>query len=80
MLWEFFLVPDILGEQMEQRSKLKAEARVETVQEEYEPIEDVRDVERFVDHAREMVRSVNHSTKSAVRRANALQSTATGMF
>lgn len=76
MLWEFFLVPDIQAEQMEIRSKLKAQARAETVQEEYEPIEDVRDVERFVEHAREMVRSVNHSTKSAVRRANALQCSA----
>ncbi|KAF7884216.1 uncharacterized protein EAF02_004552 [Botrytis sinoallii] len=70
MLWEFFLVPDIQAEMMEQRSKLKAEARVETVREEYQPIGDVRDVEQFVDHARDMVRSVNYSTKSVARRAN----------
>ncbi|TGO58057.1 hypothetical protein BCON_0059g00360 [Botryotinia convoluta] len=70
MLWEFFLVPDIQAEMMEQRSKLKAEARIETVREEYQPIGDVRDVEQFVDHARDMVRSVNYSTKSVARRAN----------
>ena len=78
MLWEFFLVPDIQAEMMEQRSRLKAEARVETVREEYEPVGDVRDVEQFVDHAREMVRSVNYSTKSLARRANSLRTSITG--
>lgn len=80
MLWEFFLVPDIQAEMMEQRSKLKAEARVENVREEYQPIGDVRDVEQFVDHARDMVRSVNYSTKSVARRANMVATVTTGMF
>lgn len=73
MLWEFFLVPDIQADMMEKRSKLKAEARVERLREEYEPVEDVKDVEQFVDHARDMVRSVNYATKSVVRRTNALR-------
>lgn len=72
MLWEFFLVPDLQGDLMEQRSKLKAETRVEKIREEFEPLEDMREVEQFVDHARDMVRSVNHSTKSVARRANGL--------
>ncbi|CAD6506260.1 BgTH12-07187 [Blumeria graminis f. sp. triticale] len=72
MLWEFFLVPDIQADMMEQRSRLKAQARIEKVREEYEPVADVRDVEQFVDHAREMVRSVNYSTKSVARRANVM--------
>jgi hypothetical protein len=80
MLWEFFLVPDIQADMMEQRSKLKAEARIETVREEYEPVEDIRDVEQFVDHARENVRSVNYSTKSLARRANTMRISITGMF
>ena len=80
MLWEFFLVPDIQADMMEQRSNAKAEARVETVRDEYEPVEDVRDVEQFVDHAREMVRSVNYSTKSVARRANMVRSATTGIF
>ncbi|KAH9216766.1 hypothetical protein DL95DRAFT_334900 [Leptodontidium sp. 2 PMI_412] len=79
MLWEFFLVPDIQADMMEQRSKLKAETRIETVREEYEPVEDVRDVERFVDHARDMVRSVNYSTKSVARRANMVRATTTDL-
>ncbi|KKY39880.1 putative vps9 domain [Diaporthe ampelina] len=82
MLWEFFLVPDLQPDMMEQRSKLKAETRAEKVRDELEPLEDVREVEQFVDHARENVRGVNHSTKSVARRTNivgnsafALQST-----
>ncbi|RDW89065.1 hypothetical protein BP6252_01097 [Coleophoma cylindrospora] len=80
MLWEFFLVPDIQAEMMDQRSKLKAETRVETVREEYEPIEDIRDVEQFVDHARDMVRSVNYSTKSVARRTNMVKTASTDLY
>lgn len=78
MLWEFFLVPDIQLGMMEQRSNLKAETRAEKVREEYEPVKDVREVEQFVDHAREMVRSVNYSTKSVARRVNAIGIVASG--
>jgi hypothetical protein len=78
MLWEFFLVPEIQADMMEKRSRLKAETRVEKVREEYEPIEDVRDVEQFVDHARDMVRSVNYATKSVIRRTNSLRTITTG--
>ncbi|KAI9737306.1 MAG: hypothetical protein M1818_005839 [Claussenomyces sp. TS43310] len=80
MLWEFFLVPDIQAEMMERRSQLKAETRVEKIREEYEPIEDIRDVEQFVDYAREMVRNVNHATKSVIRRTNALCTSATDLY
>ncbi|CAK7270647.1 hypothetical protein SEPCBS57363_004208 [Sporothrix epigloea] len=71
MLWEFILVPDIQPDMMTQRSKLKAEARTEKVQDELAPLEDLVEVERFVDHARELVRGVNYSTKSVLRRTNA---------
>lgn len=80
MLWEFFLVPDIQADMMEQRSKLKAETRVEKVRDEYEPVEDVRDVEQFVNHARDMVRSVNFSTKSLARRANTVRTSTTDLY
>lgn len=79
MLWEFFLVPDIQAEQMEERSNLKAQARIEKIREEYEPVDDIRDVERFVEHAREMVRSTNYSTKSVIRRTNAIRGAVIGM-
>ncbi len=80
MLWEFFLVPDLQPEMMEQRSQLKAETRAEKVRDELEPLEDVREVEQFVDHAREMVRGVNYSTKSVARRASAAGGAASGTF
>lgn len=78
MLWEFFLVPELQLDTMRERSKLKAEARVERVRDEYEPITDVREVEQFVNHARDMVRGVSHSTKSVTRRANSTGVAAAG--
>jgi hypothetical protein len=80
MLWEFFLVPELQLDMMEQRTLLKTEARAEKVRDEYEPVEDVREVEQFVNHAREMIRSVNYSTKSATRRANNLGLVAAGTY
>ncbi|KAK4105437.1 hypothetical protein N658DRAFT_563872 [Parathielavia hyrcaniae] len=70
MLWEFFLVPDLQLETMAERSKLKADALMEKVHDEFEPVEDLREVEQFIDHARDMVRSVHFSTRSVARRAN----------
>ncbi|KAK0731113.1 hypothetical protein B0H67DRAFT_548932 [Lasiosphaeris hirsuta] len=70
MLWEFFLVPDLQLDVMAERSKLKADALVEKVHDELDPVEDLREVEQFVDHARDMVRSVHFSTRSVARRAS----------
>jgi ankyrin repeat protein len=78
MLWEFFLVPDLQLDMMAERSKLKADALMEKVHEEYEPVEDLREVEQFVDHARDMVRSVHFSTRSVARRASALGNVVNG--
>lgn len=80
MLWEFFLVPDLQTDMMESRSRLKAAIRAEKVREELEPLEDIREVELFVDHARDMVRSVNYSTKSVARRANAIGVVANDLY
>ncbi|KAH0563354.1 hypothetical protein GP486_002073 [Trichoglossum hirsutum] len=80
MLWEFFLVPDIQPEMMAERSKRKAETRAENVKDDYAPIEDVKDVEVFIAHAREMVRGVNYSTKSVIRRVNKLRAIATDVY
>ncbi|KAI0002783.1 VPS9 domain-containing protein [Xylariaceae sp. FL0662B] len=80
MLWEFFLVPDLQADMMEQRSRLKAEIRVEKIRDELEPLEDVREVEQFVDHARDMVRGVNYHTKSVARRANAIGVVANDLY
>ncbi|KAI4176561.1 MAG: hypothetical protein LQ346_007851 [Caloplaca aetnensis] len=68
LLWEFILFPEIQSEMMEERSRKKAEVRAENIKEQYEPVENVQDVESFVGHAREALRGVNHSTKSVMRR------------
>ncbi|KAG9253490.1 uncharacterized protein F5Z01DRAFT_657325 [Emericellopsis atlantica] len=80
MLWEFFLVPELQLDTMRERSKLKAETRMERVRDEYEPVEDMREVEQFVNHAREMVRGVSYSTKSVTRRANSVGLAAADMY
>ncbi|KAF2866765.1 hypothetical protein BDV95DRAFT_583756 [Massariosphaeria phaeospora] len=74
MVWEFFLVPDIDSSMLAERSARKAELRIERVREEYAPIFDVREVELFVQHARESVRSLHHASKSVLRRTNKLRS------
>ncbi|KAL8921035.1 MAG: hypothetical protein Q9208_005926 [Pyrenodesmia sp. 3 TL-2023] len=68
LLWEFILFPEIQSDMMEERSRKKAEVRAENIKEQYEPIENVHEVESFVGHAREALRGVNHSTKSVMRR------------
>lgn len=70
MVWEFFLVPDIDPTMLAERSKRKAEIRVENVRDDYDPVEDTREVELFVSHAKEQVRGVSHATKSLIRRTN----------
>lgn len=77
-LWEFFLVPEVQPAMMAERSEKKAEIRVEKVKEEYEPVQDVKDVELFVGHATEMVRGVNHLTKSVIRRVNNIRNISAG--
>jgi ankyrin repeat protein len=79
MLWEFFLVPDLQSDMMDERSKLKAETRAETVRDELTPLEDVREVEQFVNHAREMVRSIHFSTRSVARRTSIIANATSGM-
>ena len=68
LLWEFILFPEIQPDMMAERTRKKAEIRTENIRDEYEPVDDVRDVSSFVEHARESIRGVNHATKSVVKR------------
>ena len=79
LLWEFILVPELQPDMMAERSVKKSDIRQEKVKEEYTPMEDFRDVETFVSHARESIRGVNHSTKSVLRRINGIRNASTGM-
>ena len=78
LLWEFILFPEIQPEMMAERSRKKAEIRAENIRDEYEPIDDVKDVESFVGYARETLRPVNHSTKSVLRRVTHIQNSSIG--
>ena len=73
LLWEFILFPEIQPEMMAERSRKKAEIRTENIREDYEPVEDVREVSTFAEHARESIRGVNHSTKSVLRRSTSIR-------
>lgn len=73
LLWEFILFPEIQPEMMAERSRKKAEIRNENIREDYEPVEDVREVSTFAEHARESIRGVNHSTKSVIRRSTSIR-------
>ncbi|KAL9106747.1 MAG: hypothetical protein Q9227_008246 [Pyrenula ochraceoflavens] len=73
MLWEFFLVPDMHTAIMGQRAMLKSKILSETITEEYEAATDVRDIEQFITHSKDMVRSVNAATRSLIRRGHSLR-------
>lgn len=75
MLWEFFLVPDMLQEQMAERAQLKAELVREKIADDYDPLiskSDMNAVDGLVSHSRNIVRKVNISTRSVIRKGHAL--------
>ena len=74
MLWEFFLVPDMLQEQMAERARMKAELVREKINDEYDPLTSRTDmvaVDSLVSHSRDMVRKINISTRSVIRKGHA---------
>ncbi|KAF2173251.1 hypothetical protein M409DRAFT_49723 [Zasmidium cellare ATCC 36951] len=70
LVWEFFLVPELDAEMLTERSKRKAEARIENVRDDYEPVTDTQEVENFVAFAREQVRGVTQAVKKTIRSTN----------
>lgn len=80
LLWEFFLVPEMQQESLIERSKKKAELRVERVREDYVPVQDVREVEMFVSFAKDSVRSITAASRSVARRTTALRTAITGII
>jgi hypothetical protein len=79
MVWEFFLVPDIEPAMLAERSNRKSQSRIERIRDEYTPLYDVREVELFVQHARESVRSVHHASRSVLRRTNKMRNAASDL-
>lgn len=70
LVWEFFLVPELDSDMLLERSRRKAEARVDNVKDDFEPISDTYEVENFVEHAREQIKGVTSATKKVIREIN----------
>lgn len=70
LVWEFFLMPEMDEDLFTERSKRKAEARVDNIKDDYEPVTDTQEVENFVEHAREQIKGVSSATKKVVRSVN----------
>lgn len=81
MLWEFFLMPEIPPEMMDDRSRRKALALSESINDDYEPVtvEGMGETEQFVTHAQDMVRAVHVNSRSLLRRGHALQNAASDL-
>ena len=80
LLWEFILFPEIQPEMMAERSRKKAELRIENIKEQYEPVDDIQDVESFMGHARELIRGVNYSNKAVTRRVAKIRNASSGTY
>lgn len=80
LLWEFILFPEIQPEMMAERSRKKAELRIENIKEQYEPVDEVQDVESFMGHAREMIQGVNYSNKAVTHRVTKIRNASSGTY
>ncbi|KAI9728727.1 MAG: hypothetical protein M1828_002833 [Chrysothrix sp. TS-e1954] len=76
MVWEFFLVPDIDPNMLAERAKMKAEARVDKLREEYDPLINTAEVELFVGHAQCQVSAVQAAYRAVFRNVNNLRNVA----
>ncbi|KAK5089458.1 hypothetical protein LTR70_005959 [Exophiala xenobiotica] len=71
VLWEFFLVPDMQPDQIEARSRLKADVLQERIADDYDPLtsrQELTDIDSVVSHSRDMVRRLNVNTRAIVRK------------
>lgn len=72
LVWEFFLVPELDADMLTERSKRKAEARVDNLKDDYEPVlmSETHEVENFVAYAKDQVRGITQATKKVNRAVN----------
>ncbi|KAL4913590.1 hypothetical protein BDW62DRAFT_192304 [Aspergillus aurantiobrunneus] len=78
LLWEFILVPELQPQMMADRSHRKAQVFAESIVEEHDPItgDGIREAEKFISHAQEMVRTTHNHTRTLLRRGHALRNAA----
>ncbi|KAK5708991.1 hypothetical protein LTR17_020171 [Elasticomyces elasticus] len=72
LVWEFFLVPELDATMLTERSKRKAESRVDNLREDFEPVQmtETQEVENFVAYAKDQVRGVTQATRKIIRSIN----------
>ncbi|KAF2771750.1 hypothetical protein EJ03DRAFT_357937 [Teratosphaeria nubilosa] len=72
LVWEFFLMQELDENMLNERTKRKAEARVENVKDDYDPVpmDETVEVQNFVAFAKEQVKGVTQATKKAIRSIN----------
>ncbi|KAK5691024.1 hypothetical protein LTR97_011675 [Elasticomyces elasticus] len=72
LVWEFFLVPELDASMLTERSKRKAESRVDNLKEDFEPVQmtETQEVENFVAYAKDQVRGVTQATRKIIRSIN----------
>ncbi|KAH9823704.1 Vacuolar sorting protein 9 (VPS9) domain [Teratosphaeria destructans] len=72
LVWEFFLMQELDENMLNERTKRKAEARVENVKDDYDPVpmDETVEVQNFVAFAKEQVKGVTQATKKALRSIN----------
>ncbi|KAK0319236.1 hypothetical protein LTR82_009653 [Friedmanniomyces endolithicus] len=72
LVWEFFLVPELDSVMLTERSKRKAEARVDNLKDDFEPVlmDETQEVENFVAYAKDQVRGVTQATRKVIRAVN----------
>ncbi|QIX01855.1 hypothetical protein AMS68_007372 [Peltaster fructicola] len=70
MVWEFFLMPELDAPMLSERSRRKAEARVDNLHEDYEPVTDTTEIENFVGSAKEQIRKLSQATRKVIRAIN----------
>ncbi|KAK2838249.1 hypothetical protein FQN49_006468, partial [Arthroderma sp. PD_2] len=68
LLWEFFLVPEIQTDMIDQRSTRKATVLAESIMDDYEPAsaEAIRDAQQILSHAEDAVHSVSEGTRNLI--------------
>ena len=82
LIWEFFLVPELDLNMLAERTKRKAEARMENIRDDFDPVpvSETPGVENFVVHAREQVRGVTQAVKRRIRSVNRHRMVASDLY
>ena len=72
LLWEFFLVPEVCADMLDERTRMKAAARVERVKEEFTPVQNVQEIEDFVSYVRENTVQMQELTSNALHHVDGM--------